>query len=158
MGTSIISMMLCIGTCTSALPRLPCDVSGSDGFSGFGGRFNVTWSNMCIWHSGAFWCKGSESCCKQRFEACSLAAAKTPLAMGSISSQHDEEQRSAPGTCPSVPIGYCAVLYDDEDCEGWAFNVPSGSTDLPEDYQNDAEVVVVRSGCHFTGMVRGNPR
>ena len=65
---------------------------------------------------------------------------------------NDEEQRSEAGSCSTVPDGYCAVLYDDEDCRGWSFEVPSGSYDLPEDLRNDAEVVVVRAGCKFTGM------
>merc|ERR1712038_2067335 len=72
-------------------------------------------------------------------------------AVGSISSDQDEEQRSTPGNCSSVPAGYCAVLYDDEDCAGWSFVVPSGTYDLPEELRNDAEVVVVGAGCKFTG-------
>ena len=50
-----------------------------------------------------------------------------------------------------VPPTSCAVLYDDENCEGWSFNVPTGTSDLPKEYRNDAEVVVVRSGCRLTG-------
>ena len=84
--------------------------------------------------------------------ASAVPAAKSTAIAGSISSDNDEEQRSEPGSCGTVPDGYCAVLYDDEDCRGWSFNVPTGSYDLPEDLRNDAEVVVVRAGCKFTGM------
>ena len=84
--------------------------------------------------------------------ASAVPAAKSSAVRGSISSDNDEEQRSAPGSCGSVPAGFCAVLYDDENCEGWSFNVPSGAYDLPEDYRNDAEVVVVGAGCRLTGM------
>ena len=48
------------------------------------------------------------------------------------------------------------MLYDDENCEGWSHKVPYESYpayDLPKDNRNDAEVVVVRSGCKFTGMI-----
>ena len=54
-----------------------------------------------------------------------------------------------------VPPTSCAVLYDDENCEGWSFEVPTGTSDLPEEYRNDAEVVVVRSGCRLTGEPNG---
>ena len=84
--------------------------------------------------------------------ALAVPAAKSSAVAGSISSDNDKEQRSEPGSCGTVPDGYCAVLYDDEDCRGWSFNVPTGSYDLPEDLRNDAEVVVVRAGCKFTGM------
>ena len=72
--------------------------------------------------------------------------------MGSISSDQDEAQRSTPGSCSSVPDGFCAVLYDDENCAGWSFDVPTGTYDLPSFYRNDAEVVVVKRGCKLTGM------
>ena len=84
--------------------------------------------------------------------ALAVPAAKSSAIAGSISSDNDEEQRSESGSCGKVPDGYCAVLYDDEDCSGWSFNVPTGAYDLPEDLRNDAEVVVVRAGCKFTGM------
>ena len=84
--------------------------------------------------------------------ALAVPAAKSSSVAGSISSDNDEEQRSESGSCGKVPDGYCAVLYDDEDCIGWSFNVPTGAYDLPEDLRNDAEVVVVRAGCKFTGM------
>ena len=62
------------------------------------------------------------------------------------------EAGSTPGKCPVVvPPTACAVLYDDENCEGWSFEVPTGTSDLPEEYRNDAEAVVVRSGCRLTG-------
>jgi len=73
------------------------------------------------------------------------------VAMGSISSDQDEAQRSTPGSCSSVPDGFCAVLYDDENCAGWSFDVPTGTYDLPSFYRNDAEVVVVKRGCKLTG-------
>ena len=63
----------------------------------------------------------------------------------------DGEDRSTPGKCPMVPPTSCAVLYDDENCKGWSFEVPTGTSEIPEDYRNDAEVVVVRSGCKLTG-------
>merc|ERR1712020_627642 len=84
--------------------------------------------------------------------ASAVPAKKKSAVVGSISKDNDEEQRSEAGSCNTVPDGYCAVLYDDEDCRGWSFEVPSGSYDLPEDLRNDAEVVVVRAGCKFTGF------
>ena len=66
------------------------------------------------------------------------------------------EAGSTPGKCPVVvPPTACAVLYDDENCEGWSFEVPTGTSDLPEEYRNDAEAVVVRSGCRLTGEPNG---
>ena len=84
--------------------------------------------------------------------ASAVPAKKKSAVAGSISKDNDEEQRSEAGSCNIVPNCYCAVLYDDEDCRGWSFEVPTGSYDLPEDLRNDAEVVVVRAGCKFTGM------
>jgi len=55
------------------------------------------------------------------------------------------------GKCPSVPRGFCAVLYDDEDCRGWRFDVPAGKHVLGERHSKDAEVVVVKRGCKITG-------
>ena len=78
------------------------------------------------------------------------------LPFGSISNDLDDDDRSKPGRCKSVPSGSCAVLYDDESCEGWSHKIPYESYpayDLPKDNRNDAEVVVVRSGCKFTGMI-----
>ena len=63
----------------------------------------------------------------------------------------DGEDRSTPGKCPVVPPTSCAVLYDDENCKGWSFEVPTGTSEIPEEFRNDAEVVVVRSGCKLTG-------
>ena len=51
----------------------------------------------------------------------------------------------------TVPHGSCAVLYDDEDCDGWALNIPKGYTELSFMKRNDAESVVVRPGCKFVG-------
>merc|ERR1712027_267659 len=80
-----------------------------------------------------------------------IPAKKKSAVAGSISKADDEEQRSEVGSCNTVPEGYRAVLYDDEDCRGWSFQVPNGSYDLPEDLKDDAEVVVVKAGCKFTG-------
>ena len=100
------------------------------------------------------------------------------VARGYISNENDEENRSAPGSCPPVTDRYCATLWDDENCEGRKFDVYThGSSEpnfcyttppnqpnwasakpctlgsnLPEKARNDAEVVVVRAGCEFTGM------
>merc|ERR1711992_193349 len=90
--------------------------------------------------------------------ALAVPAKKESAVVGSISKDNDEEQRSEAGSCNTVPDGYCAVLYDDEDCRGWSFEVPSGSYDLPEDLRNDAEVVVVRAGCKFTGFTKVTSR
>merc|ERR1712018_665401 len=83
---------------------------------------------------------------------------KQSAVAGSISKADDEEQRSEAGSCNTVPDGFCAVLYDDEDCRGWSFQVTNGSYDLPEDLKDDAEVVVVRAGCKFTGFTRTGSR
>ncbi|XP_071742992.1 uncharacterized protein [Lepeophtheirus salmonis] len=50
-----------------------------------------------------------------------------------------------------VPLGYCAVLYDDDGCEGWEKAIPVGYTELGWSHRNDAEAVVLRKGCIFTG-------
>merc|ERR1712241_1578362 len=84
--------------------------------------------------------------------ASAVPAKKKTAVAGSISKPDDEEQRSEAGSCNTVPDGFCAALYDDEDCRGWSFQVPTGSYDLPEDLKDDAEVVVVRAGCKFTGF------
>ena len=57
-----------------------------------------------------------------------------------------------------VPEDRCAILYSEEDCDGWAFEVPKGYSELrtlaPTDpKKNDAESVLVRQGCRFIGMV-----
>ena len=41
----------------------------SDGFLGFGGKFRATGMSDCAWDY--FGCKGSDLCCRQRFELCS---------------------------------------------------------------------------------------
>ena len=56
----------------------------------------------------------------------------------------------------TVPRGVCALLYDEEDCGGWEFEVPIGYTELPRiafsaAKKNDAESVLVRPGCKFIG-------
>jgi len=83
--------------------------------------------------------------------ALAVPAPRKSAVQGEISNDVDEEQRSEAGSCASVPNGYCAVLYDDENCSGWSYNVPTGSYDLPEGNRNDAEVVVVAAGCRLTG-------
>nr|XP_040565766.1 uncharacterized protein LOC121115717 [Lepeophtheirus salmonis] len=50
-----------------------------------------------------------------------------------------------------VPSGMCAVLYDDDGCEGWELPVPEGYTKLEFSNRNDAEAVVVKKGCILTG-------
>merc|ERR1712154_474938 len=90
--------------------------------------------------------------------ASAVPAKKKSAVAGSISKDNDEEQRSEAGSCTVVPNGYCAVLYDDEDCRGWSFGVLNGSYDLPEDLRNDAEVVVVKAGCKFTGFKKTGSR
>ena len=79
-------------------------------------------------------------------QLCIVAAAKADNGLYS-----SDEDRSELGRCPRVPDGYCAVLYDDENCEGWSHNIPTGTSELPEEFKNDAEVVVVKNGCKFTG-------
>lgn len=51
----------------------------------------------------------------------------------------------------------CAVLYDDDGCEGWELGVNTGYTDLPFRYQNDAEAVAVKPGCLFVGWDHSDP-
>ena len=56
----------------------------------------------------------------------------------------------------TVPRGKCALLFDEEDCEGWEFEVPVGYTELDRfsvrgPKKNDAESVLVRPGCKFIG-------
>eukprot|EP00096_Caligus_rogercresseyi_P002472 TRINITY_DN1460_c0_g1_i1.p1 TRINITY_DN1460_c0_g1~~TRINITY_DN1460_c0_g1_i1.p1 ORF type:complete len:290 (-),score=40.06 TRINITY_DN1460_c0_g1_i1:230-1054(-) len=52
----------------------------------------------------------------------------------------------------SVPPGMCAVLFDDDGCEGWEHAIPEGYTELSWWYRNDAESVVVKKGCVFKGF------
>merc|ERR1711962_1144368 len=61
-------------------------------------------------------------------------------------------------SCVAVPNNLCAMVYDDEDCEGWKLDVPVGEMMFkwwdPTYfwYRNDIETVVVRAGCTFTGF------
>ena len=45
----------------------------------------------------------------------------------------------------------CAVLFDDNKCKGWELPISEGYTELSWGKKNDAESVVVREGCVFTG-------
>ena len=54
-------------------------------------------------------------------------------------------------TDKTVPSNMCAVMYDDDDCDGWALNIPRGYTELSIWKRNDAEAVVVKPGCRFIG-------
>jgi len=56
-------------------------------------------------------------------------------------------------SCPgkTVPSTACALLYDNEDCEGWEYQVPRGYSELGWTKRNDAESVLVRHGCKFIG-------
>ena len=45
----------------------------------------------------------------------------------------------------------CAVLFDDNNCKGWAYPVGKGYTKLPYMKRDDAESAVVRKGCVLTG-------
>merc|ERR1711934_1336589 len=56
----------------------------------------------------------------------------------------------------TVPQGSCALLYDDDDCSGWKYEVPIGYKELPRfsvggPRKDDAESVLVRQGCKFIG-------
>uniref|UniRef100_A0A0K2TLI2 Uncharacterized protein n=1 Tax=Lepeophtheirus salmonis TaxID=72036 RepID=A0A0K2TLI2_LEPSM len=51
----------------------------------------------------------------------------------------------------NVPRGMCAILFDDDGCEGWEKPIATGYQKLSFRYRNDAETVVVRKGCIFTG-------
>ncbi len=51
----------------------------------------------------------------------------------------------------TVPSNMCATLFDDDDCGGWALNVPTGYTELSYWKKNDAEAVVVKAGCRLIG-------
>merc|ERR1719229_383718 len=55
----------------------------------------------------------------------------------------------------TVPSGVCALLFDDDDCGGWEYQVPRGYSELSWGFtgprKNDAESVLVRRGCRFIG-------
>jgi len=68
--------------------------------------------------------------------------------------------------CAEMPNnGTCAILFDEDDCSGWQLAINEGYTVLPRqgvtDFlggtfidkpkRNDAEAVLVRSGCIFIG-------
>merc|ERR1712127_58713 len=67
--------------------------------------------------------------------------------------------------CKMPNDGTCAILYDDEGCDGWELKVNEGYTALPKKSktstftlglidgpkENDAESVLVRKGCVFVG-------
>ncbi|CAB4063235.1 unnamed protein product [Lepeophtheirus salmonis] len=46
----------------------------------------------------------------------------------------------------TVPHGMCAVLYDDDGCEGWEHAIREGYTELTWWYRNDAEAVIADRG------------
>merc|ERR1711936_1022588 len=60
--------------------------------------------------------------------------------------------------CVEVPSHLCAVVYDDEKCNGWALNINQGEImfkwwdPVYYWYRNDIESVSVRRGCTFTGF------
>ena len=80
--------------------------------------------------------------------------------------------------CVEVPSNLCAVVYDDEKCNGWALNINEGEVGyicmfcqknlfhiyttfqimfkwwdpVYYWYRNDIEAVSVRKGCTFTGF------
>ena len=62
---------------------------------------------------------------------------------------------SASETCEElrVPAGMCATIYDDEDCNGWSVDVPTGYTELSFRERNEAEAVIVKPGCKFIGKI-----
>merc|ERR1712110_397205 len=55
--------------------------------------------------------------------------------------------------CVDVPSNLCAVVYDDEKCNGWALNINEGEImfkwwdPVYYWYRNDIESVSVRRGC-----------
>merc|ERR1711915_1042610 len=63
--------------------------------------------------------------------------------------------------CAEMPDnGTCAILFDEDDCDGWQLAVNEGYTELPDKTsfsltdkpkKNDAEAVLVRDGCVFVG-------
>merc|ERR1711981_1322930 len=65
---------------------------------------------------------------------------------------------SASETCEDlrVPAGMCATIYDDEDCNGWSVDVPTGYTELSFRERNEAEAVIVKPGCKFIGYDRAD--
>ena len=62
---------------------------------------------------------------------------------------------SASETCEDlrVPAGMCATIYDEEDCNGWSVDVPTGYTELSFRERNEAEAVIVKPGCKFIGKI-----
>jgi hypothetical protein len=46
----------------------------------------------------------------------------------------------------------CAILYDDDGCNGWKEPIAVGYRELGWSRYDDAESVVVRKGCVFTGF------
>ena len=54
----------------------------------------------------------------------------------------------------------CAILYDDDGCEGWELPIKEGYQKLGFWKKNDAEAVVVKRGCTFIGYNHhsNNPR
>jgi hypothetical protein len=56
----------------------------------------------------------------------------------------------------NVPSSKCATLFDDEDCDGWAFDVSTGYTEMPFRKKNDAEAIVVKAGCKLIGKYNLN--
>ena len=114
MKAILISLMLCIGICTSAPGRRlnkrgTCDPTGSDGFRGFGGMFPATGVSDCIWDF--FGCQRteesvdyseldvrgdtlSESCCKKRFKVCTMSFTITRFDQPSDNDVQDSEDYS----------------------------------------------------------------
>ena len=63
--------------------------------------------------------------------ATAVPAPKSYVAQGYISNENNEENRSAPGSCPPVTDRYCATLWDDENCEGRKFDVYTHGSSKP---------------------------
>merc|ERR1719436_780344 len=58
----------------------------------------------------------------------------------------------------TVPRGKCALLFDDENCGGWEYEVPIGYSELPRfalsgPTKNDAEPVWVKPGCNSLATI-----
>lgn len=60
--------------------------------------------------------------------------------------------------CVDVPSNLCAVVFDDEKCNGWKLDINEGEImfkwwdPIYYWYRNDIESVSVRKGCTFTGF------
>jgi len=63
-------------------------------------------------------------------------------------------------TCAEMPNnGTCAIIFDNDDCDGWQLHVNEGYTELPKKKlsfrdkvkEDDAEAVLLRNGCVFIG-------